>query len=817
MLLTVGGTLFNLYVEQTSHDTSAGSEESVQDVIFRLLDDDEKFDKAARAVVLDALESVVDQGGGTVDVDWSPTFLSNIKVSGFRGIGSTANLELHPAPGLTVVSGRNGSGKSSFAEALELALTGTSYRWRERQSLWSESWRNLHKPSPCAVRVEFTREGRGPVTVGVDWADGAQLDDRHLWTRSGGNEPTAGIDSLGWSNPLELYRPVLSYEELGRLFDGGPSVLYDALAKLLGLDVLAAVERKLSADLKVAKEARDAADTERRKLVAALGEVTDERAERVVALLRKRPPPLDDVVAIITGAGSPELNVVDALRDLSQLTVPSIEDIASSASELRTAVAEMQRAAVDAAALVDKRVGVLQAALDFHQHAGDTSCPVCGGGQLDADWVARTRNAVADAETALAEYRSAAGRLKAARQAVAGVVGGFLRLAAVPGVELAGIEGYNTAAIKVAELPADDLELADHVESALVDAVVAADVLRERAAAELSRREGVWSPLAAQVAAWVPNERRARESDDRLKAMTAAKKWVTDNGTDFRNLRLKPIAAQARQIWGQLRQESNVELADITLTGSATKRKAVLGGSVDGHGTQALSVMSQGEQNAVALALFLPRATSVKSPFRFVVLDDPIQAMDPSKIDGFVRILTDIAQTHQVVVFSHDDRLASVVRQTGVNARLIEVIRESGSKVTMRTNVDPASRLVSDAHAMIKDDKLPPAVKDRIAPSLFRMALESVASQVHYAKRSIAGEARVAAEAKWESAKSTKTRLALAILGDPAGDLSNWLRAKSYRKNAVDVGNAGAHGVHGVTDLDVSDLRRTVNDVLAQQ
>ena len=142
----VGAPLFNHLVEQTFPTALAVDEESVQDVILRLLDDDKKLDDAARTVVLDALADVVDQGSATRDTDWSPTFLTTIKVSGFRGIGSTAKLDLHPAPGLTVISGRNGSGKSSFAEALELALTGTSYRWRERQSLWSESWRNLHKP-----------------------------------------------------------------------------------------------------------------------------------------------------------------------------------------------------------------------------------------------------------------------------------------------------------------------------------------------------------------------------------------------------------------------------------------------------------------------------------------------------------------------------------------------------------------------------------------------------------------------------------------------------------------------------------------------
>lgn len=145
-------------MEEISQDNPGAGEESVQDVIVRLLADDENLNDAARAVVFDALSAVVDQEDHTADTDWSPTFLTSIKVSGFRGIGSTAKLDLHPAPGLTVVSGRNGSGKSSFAEALELALTGTSYRWKEKQALWAESWRNLHKPNPTTVRVGFTRE-----------------------------------------------------------------------------------------------------------------------------------------------------------------------------------------------------------------------------------------------------------------------------------------------------------------------------------------------------------------------------------------------------------------------------------------------------------------------------------------------------------------------------------------------------------------------------------------------------------------------------------------------------------------------------------
>ena len=50
-------------------------------------------------------------------------YITSLTVQGFRGIGPKQALRFSPGPGLTIVVGRNGSGKSSFAEALEVLFS----------------------------------------------------------------------------------------------------------------------------------------------------------------------------------------------------------------------------------------------------------------------------------------------------------------------------------------------------------------------------------------------------------------------------------------------------------------------------------------------------------------------------------------------------------------------------------------------------------------------------------------------------------------------------------------------------------------------
>jgi ABC-type lipoprotein export system ATPase subunit len=342
-----------------------------------------------------------------------------------------------------------------------------------------------------------------------------------------------------------------------------------------------------------------------------------------------------------------------------------------------------------------------------------------------------------------------------------------------------------------------------------------AKALREEASAEVAAREDKWSPIAERIVEWVTAERKAQVEDPIAKRLDTAKKWVTTNARNLRNQRLEPIAVQAREIWSELRHESNVDLGPITLEGVNTSRRVNLEAQVDGEPVGALAVMSQGELHALALALFLPRATMPHSPFRFVVLDDPIQAMDPAKVDGFVRVMSRIAETRQVIVFSHDDRLASAVRQLGVEARVVEVTRASSSVVQVSEALNPAKRYVKDAFALVSDEKLPDDVKGRVAPGLFRMAVEAAARQVYYGRRHRAGDAREVIEAQWLESKTTQQKIALAIHDDRTANVSGWREQRVHRKSTMSICGRGAHQGAGVLNRDHTRyLEKTVNDLL---
>jgi energy-coupling factor transporter ATP-binding protein EcfA2 len=267
-------------------------------------------------------------------------YLKSIIVAGFRGIGPEARLDLHPAPGVVVVAGRNGSGKSTFSEAVEVALTRTSYRWEAKKgaSGWRAGWRNLHASDPCHIRVELAEEGVGTTTVAADLAEATKEPrDGAFWVQQAGRQRDSSLDPLGWVRPLELYRPLLSYDELGGILDAPPSQLYEKLSTILGLGRIATAQERLDELVKSATAPRREAKAQVARLREALAASQDPRATEAAQLLTDRVPDTEALERLATGAIGPPSGDMAILRELAALTVPTVEQVQAAVTEAEEA------------------------------------------------------------------------------------------------------------------------------------------------------------------------------------------------------------------------------------------------------------------------------------------------------------------------------------------------------------------------------------------------------------------------------------------------------------------------------------------------
>ena len=742
------------------------------------------------------LESATRSGGpGASSKPPAAVYLTAIEVEGFRGIGPPTTLTIDPGPGLTLVVGRNGSGKSSFSEALEMTLLGTNQRWEQRVKVWRDGWQNLHHRH-TRVAARFTVDGRRqPLEVARVWKEGDGVDASTLYI----DGRPASAETLGWARHLAAYPPLLSHNELEHALDREQSKLYDALAAILGLGDLAAAQEVLrEARLgreRAAKAARDALP----ELRALLERTEDERAAVVLSALATNAWDLDVVAGTVDGtAASDERSVLRKLHDLAGLPVLDRERLTTAISDLRDAHAAAEKLRGTDAGRAHELASLLQRALEVHGHAESETCPICGTeGVLTYEWRVTARDHVkallAEAEAVRAAQAALADTIRRARQLII-TTPPAIRDGAGAGVDVApALDLWDTWARVSAE--DDAIALATHLENHGPALIAGVAELRRAATAERERLERAWRPAADAILAWLPSGLRARDAEGEIARLKEAERWLRDAHDEIRDDRFRPIAGAVQENWTELRQDSNVSLGDLRLRGAAAQRRLSLDVKVDGEDGSALGVMSQGELNCLALSLFLPRASMPESPFRFVVIDDPVQAMDPAKVAGLATVLSRAAKERQVIVLTHDTRLADAMRALDIAATVIEVVRREQSVVELRRIQDPVQRYIDDAFAVAMSRDVPVEAL-RVIPGFCRLALEAASSLA--ATRRLLREGQTYAEVRAILDKPTTLNmwLALALLQDPerGGDVTGFLvKQYPWAVDAVKECNRGTH------------------------
>jgi energy-coupling factor transporter ATP-binding protein EcfA2 len=749
----------------------------------------QEFDDALAAVPGGHDADVITGDTDTPVAPGGGVYLRGMTVTGFRGIGDPVELSLAPAPGLVLVTGRNGSGKSSIAEACELALSGGSVRAAE-SPMWSEGLMNLHRGGGATVEIALRVDGAGDVTVTCA-LDGDDIARAHTSARAGEDE--YDLESLGWSDAIGRYRPVLTYGELAALASAKPSKLYDPINNMVGLERLTAADRLLTKAATEQGKPPKEATAARKALLAALTESGDPRATGLAAALGGTTPDAAAARAVLAGAAGPTDDVRRACTAWSTLAAPDPVQAADAAKALRDARDRADRASASAAGRAARLAELLDLAIAHREH-NDDPCPVCGQGVLDDAWLENAQRQALEARNAAAEATGAALALRTAREHARRYIPSMPAVLSAPAAE--GVDPAAAEASWVVLRALDDPSLPDaerdHAIAAGLQSAaqrVADEVaaLAMAAAAALAAKDSAWQPIAEQAGEALRLMGAADIARDRLGAVTDARAWLTSLTGTLRRERMSRFRDEATAIWNGLRQESNVSLEGIELVGANTRRQARLDLTVDGTpGPQA--VLSQGELAALGLSLFLPRSTADESPFRFLLIDDPVQSMDPSKIDGLARVLHQLAQKRQVIVFTHDDRLLQALQRLALAATAYSIVRGERSVVRVERTADPVEQHLRDARALAKDAALPEDLVAIAVTGCCRDAIDEAANEVARRRLLDAGVTAAVVDEQLASAGTTWQRLALALLGDRR-------RTGKPLNAAIDAVDAGARAV----------------------
>jgi len=408
----------------------------LQQLVFDRLTADDALDDAAADLVLaacegpDALEDAI--GGRSPErpetlradgpePDPPGAYLKSIAVQGFRGIGPPAQLELSPGPGLTLVVGRNGSGKSSFAEGLEILLTGANLRWETQTEVWREGWQNLHHEGPTVLSAElYVDEQPGVLHLTRNWPPDSDVTAASdcLAVRADGTPTT--LEQLGWDLALSRYRPFLSYAELGSMF-ADLKTMYDALAAILGLGEVEGVAGSLRAARLDRERAFKEFKLRRDGFLGRLDACADERAAAASRALREKMPDFDTLALALEGLveGADPAGELEGLRRLARLAPPEAGRVEDAITSLHESTARLDALEATEAARDAGVADLLEAALRHRADHDGSKCPVCGAeNALDGAWHAHATEEVRERRARARHYEAARNQAASAQRSL---------------------------------------------------------------------------------------------------------------------------------------------------------------------------------------------------------------------------------------------------------------------------------------------------------------------------------------------------------------------------------------------------------------
>lgn len=595
--------------------------------------------------------------------------LLGMEVEGFRGAKQSINIAFDSMPGVTVLHGENGSGKSSITEALRMALEGqvglTHFGAKANiQDLWGSVDERSSGTETSLVSVHFQDADKPDVRLSlkVKFDGKSVLRTAELRAESGDIIffPEDSSAWTQWNSALRAAPPIFAYAELANELQKRGD-LQTWLSACLAMDTAnrefnsAVAERQTKA--RVAKNAIESA--------------------RVAADVR-----LSDVDRVATESGISEITAIQwgALEDQRQLDLwlatqdlserikqdkplpkdlyLELLDYSENYKELKTAWITAAKAALNtpvATALVDLDNKIRES----HQEDNEGICPVCGAqsphwqGHLHEQALSfvsahkaseRLDRHVRLRHTKLFEPIRNCLPLISHDYQDTSAVNDVTHMLAHPGVASSTKDDLDPSVLDAIDALCAWVR-SDSAKTFVNTAVSVADLRHQW----LCER---WDAMTPFLKVWQENYREALVADE---WKTALSRWNTHLAT-LRKGRSAKLRELVSPMVSALLGDVGIELALLEVNKIETKLilKNRRGEEVE------LSHLSAGQRNALILGPIL--GTIGGGIFKFCFLDDPVHAFDDFRVDQLAATLANIGQKQSLIVTTHDGRFVEYLR-----------------------------------------------------------------------------------------------------------------------------------------------------------
>jgi energy-coupling factor transporter ATP-binding protein EcfA2 len=640
--------------------------------------------------------------------------LKEVSAEGYRGARTRLSLALNPHPGITVIHGANGTGKSTLAEALRSTLwgaVGKSFTGEARRtgSLWrpvevnkSSSEATIHAQMVDALDFDTTLDFWLEVRI----VDGLEtLTSRGQLAEKGVTTDISEEARGAFKAALLSAPPVLAYADMANELRD-KSHLLSWLTDSLGMGpLLGGIEASIDDASSESADAAKRLEAERKSAQAALLAVDD--GAREADLVSASTPVIPTFVDHETRTQWLEdENLLERTKADDSYDAATDELVREFAAELAAAFVDVQKMK-DGKGIFFESLRELKSVHEAHS-ADDPSlgntCPACGA--EGSGWIRH----VEDTFLELDEYRIAHAALASlvarAQEELLNPLGRVQRIVEAGDPSLAALSmlraASDAAAAEIAPGRAPIMEslpgltfLADFLASVPGAEARQSAILKSDSVHQWHCER--WSAISAYLEAWTDLASTAEKAALWKSTKTCCSTVIRA----FRDERNKALSDGINTNVAVLLREFGLKINELRLT----KHDADFG-LVDLNGDDVnLGELSAGQRNALILAPML--ATADSSLFGFTLLDDPVHAFDEFRVDHLSEVLARIARGQRLIVTTHDARLVEQLRiHSGKDFDLIQIDRDPTlGAITFENRGNPSAELLRTSAEIIGQAK----------------------------------------------------------------------------------------------------------------